>query len=104
MTQFQAQSKSNPLSSIDRLIFENIVLISRALRHQFIIPDFLGFTRYIDEFYEKALENTGGTVADYIPQLAKQDPNHFGISICTIDGQRYSLGDAEVPFTLQSCW
>ena len=43
-------------------------------------------------------------VADYIPQLSKQDPNHFGISLCTIDGQRYSLGDSTVPFTLQSCW
>ena len=56
------------------LIFENIVLISRALRRQFIIPDFLGFTRYVDTFYEAAKENTNGTIPDYIPQLAKQDP------------------------------
>ena len=87
-----------------RLIFENIVLISRALRHQFIIPDFLGFTQHIEQMYETAKENTRGKVADYIPQFAKQDPNHFGISICTIDGQRFSIGDSEIPFTLQSCW
>ena len=43
-------------------------------------------------------------VANYIPQLAKRDPNKFGISICTIDGQRFSIGDATLPFTLQSCW
>ena len=43
-------------------------------------------------------------VANYIPQLSKRDPNKFGISICTIDGQRFSIGDATLPFTLQSCW
>jgi glutaminase len=86
------------------LIYENIVLISRALRHQFIIPDFLTFQRYIDEFYEAAAKCDQGKVADYIPQLAKQDPDHFGVSICTVDGQRYSIGEALEPFTLQSCW
>ena len=61
-------------ASFQELIFENIVLISRALRRQFIIPDFLGFTRYVDTFYEEAKRNTKGSVPDYIPQLAKQDP------------------------------
>ena len=86
------------------LIYENIVLISRALRHQFIIPDFLQFTKYVDEFYENASKIDSGKVADYIPQLAKLNPDSFGVAICTVDGQRYSIGDCTEPFTLQSCW
>ena len=91
-------------SYIRRLTYENIVLISKALRHQFIIPDFTSFTKYIDEFYETASKCTEGKNPDYIPQLAKLDPDLFGVAICTVDGQRYHLGDSKESFTLQSCW
>ena len=85
-----------------KIIKENIVLISRALRHQFVIPEFVGFCKHIEDFYWKCKSTTGGKVADYIPQLAKVDPNQWGVSICTVDGQRFSIGDTNVPFTFQS--
>jgi glutaminase len=43
-----------------------------------------------------------GAVATYIPELAKADPHHFGIAIATVDGKVYTVGDADVPFTIQS--
>lgn len=47
-------------------------------------------------------ETERGKVADYIPQLAHVDPKHFGIAVCTPDGQLYSAGDANTPFSIQS--
>ncbi|XP_058798521.1 glutaminase liver isoform, mitochondrial isoform X2 [Phymastichus coffea] len=86
-----------------RIITPNIVLISRAFRHQFIIPDFPGFTKHIEDFYWKCKSNLEGKVASYIPQLARMNPEYWGVSVCSIDGQRFSIGDTTIPFTLQSC-
>ncbi|MGJ4957230.1 glutaminase A [Bradyrhizobium sp. HKCCYLRH2015] len=43
-----------------------------------------------------------GAVANYIPELGKADPSHFGISLATLDGHIYEVGDSRVPFTIQS--
>uniref|UniRef100_T1IPF4 glutaminase n=1 Tax=Strigamia maritima TaxID=126957 RepID=T1IPF4_STRMM len=85
------------------VILENIVLISRAFRGQFVVPDFTNFCKYIEEFYWKCKSNHAGKVANYIPQLDRFSPDYWGVSLCTVDGQRYSIGDIEVPFTVQSC-
>jgi glutaminase len=45
---------------------------------------------------------TSGAVADYIPELSKADPAHFGISLATVDGHVYEAGDSAVAFTIQS--
>jgi len=43
-----------------------------------------------------------GTVADYIPELAKADPNWFGICIATRDGHLYEVGETRQKFSIQS--
>lgn len=45
---------------------------------------------------------TRGKVADYIPQLATVSPDKFGIHLHFLDGQSYSIGDAEERFSVQS--
>eukprot|EP00873_Tetraselmis_striata_P038038 jgi/Tetstr1/458302/TSEL_000341.t1 len=45
----------------------------------------------------------GGAVADYIPELGRADPSRFGIAICDMSGEIYSVGDVGLPFTIQSC-
>ena len=43
-----------------------------------------------------------GKVADYIPALARVDPKHFGMAAMTVDGQAAAVGDADIPFSIQS--
>ncbi len=43
-----------------------------------------------------------GKVATYIPELACIDPARFGMAVATADGQLFCVGDAEVPFSIQS--
>ena len=46
--------------------------------------------------------STAGKCSDYIPSLARYGDEKWGVSICTIDGQRVSIGDAEEFFTFQA--
>lgn len=58
--------------------------------------------RIIGQLYDKNLDCNDGSVADYIPELAKANPEWFGICIFTIDGHGYAIGDSDQPFTIQS--
>ncbi|CAK6957531.1 glutaminase kidney isoform%2C mitochondrial-like isoform X2 [Scomber scombrus] len=86
-----------------RCVGNNIMLLTKAFRKKFIIPNFDEFTQQVNKMYDRAQLQEGGQVADYIPQLAKFNPDLWGVSLCTIDGQRHSVGDTKVPFCLQSC-
>ena len=50
----------------------------------------------------RSLPNVEGRVADYIPELAKTDPEGFGIALATIDGRLWAKGDTGTEFTIQS--
>jgi glutaminase len=43
-----------------------------------------------------------GRVADYIPALANVDAKHFGLAIITCEGESAAIGDADMPFSIQS--
>lgn len=90
------------LSYFKRCISPNILLIDRAFQGDLIIPDFQTFCATLREIFDKVKLNKTGVVADYIPQLSRVNPNYFGVSICTVDGQRFSMGDSNVEFCLQS--
>ncbi|XP_041945881.1 glutaminase 2b isoform X1 [Alosa sapidissima] len=81
----------------------NIMLLSQAFQKKFIIPEFEAFVGSIDKIFHKVQAQQEGNVADYIPHLAKFNPDLWGVSLCTVDGQRHSVGDSKMPFCLQSC-
>uniref|UniRef100_A0A8C7ZFF4 glutaminase n=2 Tax=Oryzias sinensis TaxID=183150 RepID=A0A8C7ZFF4_9TELE len=104
----QSSHDSSGSVLIDKTLFRrcvgnNVMLLTNAFRKHFIIPDFEQFTHQIDKIYESAKHQDGGQVADYIPQLAKFSPDLWGVSLCTIDGQRHNVGNTKVPFCMQSC-
>jgi glutaminase len=43
-----------------------------------------------------------GKNADYIPALAKVDPNLFGIALVTVEGKVYTAGDVKTEVSIQS--
>jgi glutaminase len=59
-------------------------------------------TDYLHALHARLTENRQGRVADYIPELAKVDPERFGVCIATCDGYVYEVGDTAHPFTIQS--
>jgi glutaminase len=57
---------------------------------------------FLNQCLETYATERGGAVANYIPELSKANPAHFGIGLATIDGHVYEAGDCEVEFTIQS--
>lgn len=60
-------------------------------------------TEYITQLYEQLKSCTDGTCASYIPQLAKANPDWFAISLVTVDGKVFEIGDTHVFPSIQSC-
>ena len=53
--------------------------------------------------FDQCKKNMSGKPADYIPELAKGPPKNWGLSICTVEGQRLQFGHSKFPFSIQSC-
>lgn len=47
-------------------------------------------------------ETDRGRVATYIPELARVDPQSFGLAVIDADGNTFAAGDGDVPFSIQS--
>jgi len=64
----------------------------------------LDFQRVLDEINAEIRPQlgAGGSVASYIPALARVPPAQFGIALRTIDDQEACAGDALTPFSIQS--
>jgi glutaminase len=60
------------------------------------------FRNYLNELYTKFLPLRDGEVANYIPELARANPDAFGISVVTTGGQVFSAGNHQDLFTIQS--
>lgn len=59
-------------------------------------------SHHLRELHAELKPITEGAVATYIPELAKADPDWFGICVVTANGGVYEVGDSRQTFTIQS--
>ncbi len=63
----------------------------------------MDYNKILKEIYEEiAPFAKEGEQASYIPELKKVNPDQYGISLRTVSGKEYKLGDSEVKFSIQS--
>jgi glutaminase len=95
-------SRQLAFAQFKALAQHNSSLIRRAVEGNLAVPDFAALTADITRMHNELLPVTSGSVAGYIPQLKRVDPDQLAIAVCTVDGQRFSIGDAATAFSLQS--
>jgi len=67
-----------------------------------VAPDYNRLQTILNNAYNAFKNDTSGSPADYIPELAKVNPELFGISIITVDGKVFNVGDVDHTFSIQS--
>ena len=85
-----------------KLVAPQAVIYLDAFSEQLVIPDWKTFVTDMTYHFERVAPVTQGETAQYIPILRDADPDKWGLSMCSIDGQRFSIGDYETPFSIQS--
>jgi len=58
--------------------------------------------KQLEELHQKYADLREGQPASYIPELAKANPDWFGICLVTAGGYVYEVGDSRQEFTIQS--
>jgi glutaminase len=56
----------------------------------------------VETAYARFRGERSGRVADYIPALAEADPEAYGLCAASTRGETFAIGDADVPFSIQS--
>ena len=63
----------------------------------------MNFFDKIKIIYNKLKNTTGGKNVDYIPELENVDTKLYAISIYTVDGEEFNIGDYKHEFAIESC-
>lgn len=88
------------LSMHEQLPFEEGTTPSRVSTGE--LPQAEDVAQLVTDAYERYRTTADGTVADYIPVLAKASPDLFGISVVGARGRSFEIGDVDTRFSIQS--
>ncbi len=72
------------------------------MSHEFAAATNSPIQDYLQELHARYAALREGQVATYIPELAKANPDWFGICLVTTEGHVYEVGDSRQRFTIQS--
>lgn len=56
----------------------------------------------LDQIHAAVSLQKEGALASYIPELARVNPDNFGLALMSTKGRIFVAGDVDVPFTIQS--
>src|SRR3989344_9145330 len=80
------------------LVIPHITLIEKTLTGRLVIPDFKNFASFITNLFNRTLQNKQGEVSQHTPELAGVNGNNYALSVCTVDGQRFNVGDFKTKY------
>jgi glutaminase len=83
----------------DNLVKQNVsIMVEQGDFEIFASP----FQAVLNDLHSKYKLLQDGAVANYIPELAKVNPDLFSICVVTVNGEVYEVGDFKRLFTIQS--
>ena len=85
-----------------RFVSPHAISFLAVFSEELVIPDWKTFVTDMTYHFHKVQHIEEGENAQYIPVLRDANPHKWGLSICSIDGQRFSIGDYADTFSIQS--
>jgi glutaminase len=95
------QSREVSCEQVAEAVGESDILV-KVLTGKLTVPSWEQFCADVVDIYESLQRNSNGTVPDYITSIHSVCPDKFAVSICTLDGQQFSLGDFTEPVAVQA--
>lgn len=85
-----------------QLVKDDVDLVRKAYTTKYAVPEFNRFTEAIKRIFNSCKDNNAGKVSTSNPQFSKFSHDRWGLSICTVDGQRFGIGDCDMKFPIHS--
>ncbi|XP_030621131.1 glutaminase kidney isoform, mitochondrial [Chanos chanos] len=96
MRKLQDTDETVDKNAFHRCVTGFVSFILKALQGRFVIPDFSTFAEETQRLYRKCKQLSCVPEKDSV----RADDGKWAVSICTVDGQRLSLGDCTEPCVL----
>lgn len=90
------------MTTRQNIVIRILLATSLVIANSSILVQAVDIEAVLKTAYDKYKGLDEGANADYIPALAKVDPDLFGIVLITVDGNVYTVGDISTEVSIQS--